>query len=212
MKSGTEERAGIPPLPLGWGLGLLLGFLAGTSECGKMDPHLHTSVRWAKAGVIDLHRELCSQGCPQFKPCQRQQRLPLIQTGGEQDPAPSHSYCFLTFTQGGPPWIDARFPFDSISGKSSSMKFRDKETVPLTQLISLINACVFMGHLKHTAGFCAKLVCGCNWICSSFKQELNLGEYLSFKIFGGISHFFKLIARGPNPEISATLSVEALAS
>lgn len=30
------------------------------------------------------------------------------------------------------------------------MKFQDEETVTLTQMISLINACVFMGHLKHT--------------------------------------------------------------
>lgn len=30
------------------------------------------------------------------------------------------------------------------------MTFQDKETVTLTQLISLINVSVFMGHLKHT--------------------------------------------------------------
>jgi len=31
-----------------------------------------------------------------------------------------------------------------------SMKFQDKETVALTQMISLIKVCVFMGHLKTT--------------------------------------------------------------
>lgn len=78
-------------------------------------------------------------------------------------------------------------------------------------MISLINICVFMGHLNHS-WVCVNLVCGCNWICSLSKQELNSGEYLSFKIFGQILCFFKIIISGPNPEISDTLSVEVLAS
>ena len=43
-----------------------------------------------------------------------------------------------------------RFSFEELIFETLSMKFQDKETVTLTQMISLIDVCVFMGHLKHT--------------------------------------------------------------
>lgn len=61
----------------------------------------------------------------------------------------SHSYFLLSL---GAVSLDlnARFSFEELIFETLSVKFQDKETVTLTQMISLISACVFMGHLKHT--------------------------------------------------------------
>lgn len=45
--------------------------------------------------------------------------------------------------------LNARFSFGKLVFEMLSVEFQYKETVTLTQIISLINACVFMGHLKH---------------------------------------------------------------
>lgn len=78
----------------------------------------------------------------------------------------SLSYCVI---QGGLLHLSARVSFAELFLRALSMRSGDKETVILTQVISLIHACVFMGHLKHIAGVYADLVYSCDWICSSFK-------------------------------------------